>query len=307
LKKLVGDVFKKALNVGTAIVDFIKNGFENFIKDFPTIPIPDIKPGAILAGIIEKVPFGKRILGLGVPFTDWNVKGMLNSLPGLQEFLGFFAQAVPGLNTYVEDGKLKKIPNLLMLTPPGMPFLIPHLKSSFFGGKEKVGDGPKGETKKVAGTEGQTKADKKAAKKEEAKKKREELKAKLKEKVGGMFNKVKGFVSKGVEKGKEILQLAKQRREEVRAKRAENRAQIAKSVGGMFGKAKSIFGDKKVDTGAASLQSYAGYESGAPQTAMIPMPPEIIPVGGDEPGSSGGGFTGGSEDPFESLYVGGLV
>jgi len=307
LKKLVGDVFEKALNVGTAIVDFIKNGFTNFIKDFPTIPIPDIRPGGILASILEHVPFGKKILGLGVPFTDWNVRGALNSLPGLQEFLGFFAQGVPGLNTYVEDGKLKKIPNLLMLTPHGMPFLIPHLKSSFFGGKEKVGDGPKGDTKKLPGAEGQTKAEKKAAKKEAAKKKREELKAKLKEKVGGFFNKIKGVVGKGIEKGKELVQMAKDRKAKALETRKAKREEFAKKVGGMFGNIKSAFlGDKKVSAGAG-LQSYAGYESGAPQTAMLPMPPTIIPVGGDEDsGSLGGGSTGG-EDPFESLYVGGLV
>ena len=307
LKKLVGDVFKKALNVGTAIVDFIKNGFTNFIKDFPTIPIPDIKPGAILASILEKVPFGKRILGLGVPFTDWNVRGALNSLPGLQEFLGFFAQGVPGLNTYVEDGKLKKIPNLLMLTPYGMPFLIPHLKSSFFGGKEKVGDGPKGDTKKLAGAEGQTKAEKKAAKKEAAKKKREELKAKLKEKVGGFFNKIKGVLGKGVEKGKELVQMARDRKAKALETRKAKKEEFAKKVGGVFGNIKSAFlGDKKVSA-SAGLQSYAGYESGAPQTAMIPMPPQIIPVDqGGESGSSGGGSAT-AEDPFESLYVGGLV
>ena len=70
----------------------------------------------------------------------------------------------------------------------------------------------------------------------------------------------------------------------------------------------ALLGDNKVDSGAGSLQNYAGYESGAPQTAMIPMPPEILPVdqgGGDSLG--GGGSSGGGEDPFESLYVGGLV
>ena len=304
LKKLVGDVFKKALNVGTAIVDFIKNGFTNFIKDFPTIPIPDIKPGGILASILEKVPFGEKILGLGVPFTDWNVKGVLNSLPGLQEFLGFFAQGIPGLNTYVEDGKLTKIPNLLMLTPYGMPFLIPHLKSSFFGGKEKVGDGPKGNTKKLPGAEGKTKAEKKEEKKAAAKKKREEITKKL----GGLFNKIKGVVGKGIEKGKELAQMAKGG-----ANKAFNmlpQVRAAKFLGGkakdIAGGIKSIFGGKNVSAGAG-LESYAGYESGAPQTAMLPMPPTIIPVGGDEDsGSLGGGSTGG-EDPFESLYVGGLV
>ena len=102
--------------------------------------------------------------------------------------------------------------------------------------------------------------------------------------------------------------MAKDRKAKVLEARKAKREEFAKSVGGMFGKIKSaVLGDKKVDSGAGSLQNYAGYESGAPQTAMIPMPPEIIPVGGDEGGSSGGGSTGGAEDPFESLYVGGLV
>ena len=303
LKKLVGDVFVKALNIGGAIVDFIKNGFTNFIKDFPTIPIPDIKPGGILASILEKVPFGDKILGLGVPFTDWNVRGVLNSLPGLQEFLGFFAKGIPGLNTYVEDGKLTKIPNLLMLTPMGMPFLIPHLKNSFFGGNGSVGDGPKGETKKIEGEEGgKTKEEKREEKKEAAAKKREEIAKKF----GGLFNTIKGVVGKGVEKGKEMLELAKQRKEEKRAKLEAKKTEIANSVGGMFDKAKSIFGNKNVSSDAG-LQNYAEYESGAPQTAMIPMPPQIIPVGGDEGGGSSGGGSATAEDPFESLYVGGLV
>ena len=76
----------------------------------------------------------------------------------------------------------------------------------------------------------------------------------------------------------------------------------------MFDNVKSaVLGDKKVTAGAGLL-SYAGYVSGAAQTAMIPLPPTILPVGGDEGGGGeGGGSTGGAEDPFESLYVGGLV
>ena len=39
---------------------------------------------------------------------------------------------------------------------------------------------------------------------------------------------------------------------------------------------------------------------------MIPLPPAILPV--DQGASSvGGGGSGGGEDPFEVLYVGGLV
>ena len=69
------------------------------------------------------------------------------------------AQAVPGLNNYVEDGKLTKIPNLLLFTPPGLPFLIPHVAKSFFGGKDKT-EAPKGTAKDVKGDSGKKKEDK---------------------------------------------------------------------------------------------------------------------------------------------------
>jgi len=271
LKKLVGDVFQKAMNIGGAIVDFIKNGFTNFIKDFPTIPIPDLKPGAILASIIEKVPFGKRILGLGVPFTDWTVKGMLNSLPGLQEFLGFFAQAVPGLSNYVEDGKLKRIPNLLMLTGPGLPFLLPHLKNSFFGSKEAVGDGPKGESKGGKGeVVGKTKKEKK---KEAAKKKAEELKKKLgglKDKVGGFF----GKIGKGLKNiGKKVI--------------AKHPAVIAAKAAANLGK---------------KISSYPSYDDRSAQAALIPLPPMVLPVS-EEGGGEGATDSSSSEDPFEAFYA----
>ena len=58
---------------------------------------------------------------------------------------------------------------------------------------------------------------------------------------------------------------------------------------------------------AEGTESYPTYESAAGQTAMIPLPPAILPVdqgGGD---SLGGGGSSGGEDPFEVLYVGGLV
>ena len=102
--------------------------------------------------------------------------------------------------------------------------------------------------------------------------------------------------------------MARDRKAKALEARKAKREEFAKSVGGMFDKVKSaVLGDKKVSAGAG-LQSYAGYESGAAQTAMIPLPPTILPVGGDEGGGgAGGGSTGGAEDPFESLYVGGLV
>ena len=43
----------------------------------------------------------------------------------------------------MENGRLVKVPNLALLTPMGMPFLLPHLKNSFFpskDGEEKTKD-----------------------------------------------------------------------------------------------------------------------------------------------------------------------
>ena len=42
----------------------------------------------------------------------------------------------------MENGRLVKVPNLALLTPFGMPFLLPHLKNSLFpsGEKEEVPD-----------------------------------------------------------------------------------------------------------------------------------------------------------------------
>ena len=77
---------------------------------------------------------------------------------------------------------------------------------------------------------------------------------------------------------------------------------MAKSLDG---KTDSI-AKKSPDDKSDSLKEYPSYDSQAPQTAMIPLPPAILPV--DQGASSvGGGGSGGGEDPFEVLYVGGLV
>ena len=60
---------------------------------------------------------------------------------------------------------------------------------------------------------------------------------------------------------------------------------------------------------SGSLNEYPSYDSQAPQTAMIPLPPQVIPAGEGGSGSisfDSSGVTG-SDDPFESLYAGGLV
>ncbi len=57
-----------------------------------------------------------------------------------------------------------------------------------------------------------------------------------------------------------------------------------------------------------SLESYPTYDEMSPQTAMIPLPPQVLPVGESDKSISfdSRGATGG-EDPYESLYAGGLV
>ena len=71
-------------------------------------------------------------------------QGILDSLPGLREVLGAFAQFIPGLKDNVQNGALMKIPNLLLLTPPGLPFLVPHIGKSLFPG---LFDGKPSETR----------------------------------------------------------------------------------------------------------------------------------------------------------------
>ena len=62
---------------------------------------------------------------------------------------------------------------------------------------------------------------------------------------------------------------------------------------------------------SGSLSSYPSYDGKAPQTAMIPMPPQMLPVGagGDDTGGMDISSGGSGEDPFEAFYAhsGGFV
>ena len=86
--------------------NFIKDGVSRFITNFPTVDIPEGKGRQTVGGKIAK-------------------------------FLG-----VKEESRYLEDGRLVKVPNLALLTPFGLPFLLPHLKNSLFpsGEKEEVPD-----------------------------------------------------------------------------------------------------------------------------------------------------------------------
>mgnify|MGYP003149381641 CR=1 FL=1 len=149
--------FKKAGGVMVAGKEWVERGVSNLIVNFPTVPIPDINPGEILSNIFSKVPLINKVLDLEIPgVPKWllkplpipkawkevlnkgfSIKTMLEGLPGIQEFLGFFAQHIPVLKNWVEGGKLTKLPNLLFLTPLGMPFLMPTIAKSFFPGSTK--------------------------------------------------------------------------------------------------------------------------------------------------------------------------
>ena len=109
LKGAVGGIFKAIAGAGEAVINFFKDGFGRLIENFPTVPIPDFRPGDIVANLLMKFPGGLDILGLEVP--KWvpfiggaSVIGFLQGLPGLQEVLGFFAQFMPGMDRYIEGG-----------------------------------------------------------------------------------------------------------------------------------------------------------------------------------------------------------
>jgi hypothetical protein len=137
--KMLSDAIMGIFKAGQFMFNFMKDGVTNVVDNFPTVPIPDFRPGDIIAKIMMKIPGGLDILGLEVP--GWvpgiggaSVIGALQGLPGLQEVLGFFAQFIPGMGKYIKSGRLLAIPNLAMLTPLGLPFLTPLIAKSFLPG-----------------------------------------------------------------------------------------------------------------------------------------------------------------------------
>lgn len=97
LKKLQ-DAIKTAMDVGGLVIDFFKEGFGRFFKDFPTVDVPN--PPLTF----DAVP---KTLAAIFPFLDKD-----------------------------QDGKVGKIPNLSILFNPFAMIteLIPHAAKSFFPG-----------------------------------------------------------------------------------------------------------------------------------------------------------------------------
>ena len=89
------DSIKMLFDFAGMAAQFVKEGFGRLIKNFPTVDIP--------------------------------------AMAGLQSLLGRFASlfGVKDDSEYMEDGRIVKLPNLALLTPMGLPFLVPHIARSF--------------------------------------------------------------------------------------------------------------------------------------------------------------------------------
>jgi len=98
-KKGITDALKTMFDLGGLAANFVKDGFGRLIKNFPTIDVP------------KWIPFLREGLG--------RIAGLLG---------------VKDDSKFMEDGKIVKLPNLTLLTPPGLPFLVPHIAASFLPG-----------------------------------------------------------------------------------------------------------------------------------------------------------------------------
>ena len=103
LKDLFGKVVGKIMEGAGSVITFFKEGITRLIEDFPTIPIPDIRPGDLIGNVIEKIPGGPKFLSVSIPnwvpfIGGWSVIKALRALPGVQEVLGFIRQFIPGVN-----------------------------------------------------------------------------------------------------------------------------------------------------------------------------------------------------------------
>ena len=172
-QKLV-KAFKTIMDVGGLALKFFMDGGKRFIENFPTVDVPEIKPASIFADLLSINPLYKAMMNIEVkipegggrhfmidrlPVPDewktalkegFSIRGILDGLPGLQEILGTFAQFIPGMDKYIENGALKKVPNLLLTTPIGLPFLMPHVAKSFLPGLFSRGEKKPNNTAKSA-------------------------------------------------------------------------------------------------------------------------------------------------------------
>ena len=95
-KKGIVDSFKMLFDFAGMAAQFVKEGFGRLIKNFPTLDVP---------------------AGLGLQTALGKVAGLF----GIKDD-----------SKFMEDGRIVKLPNTALLTPIGLPFLVPHIAKSFF-------------------------------------------------------------------------------------------------------------------------------------------------------------------------------
>ena len=300
--KALKDAFKGFFE---PIFDFFRNGFSNFTENFPTFDIPDVGLQDLYIPILERIGLGKllefkipgKVLGVKVPFVPedgFSLGQMLDSLPKLPDILGWFARFIPGLNTYVEDGRLMRLPQIWQLANP--IFMVKHLAQSFL---PDMFGGPSSDNKSSS------LQDKESGDDKEDKKKRRDR--------GLNKGKLVSYLKfKSAEKAAE----EKKRKEQEAEEKGEKKVSMVKNIQTFMELPLDHTGDSPVaketdsEDKSGSLSSYPSYDARSPQTTMTPMPPQVLPVGAGGDDSGGMNTSSGSgDDPFEAFYAhsGGFV
>ena len=285
------------------IFDFFSNGFSNFTQNFPTFDIPDVGLQDLYVPLIENLGLGKllefkipgRVLGVKVPFIPaegFSLRQMLDSLPKLPDILGWFARFIPPLEMYVENGRLMRLPQIWQLANP--IFMVKHMAQSFlpdmFGGSSSSNKSVSSEESK-----GDVKEDKK-------------------KKKGLIPDDLVAYLKF---KSAEKAAAEKKKKEEEAAAKEEKKTAMVKNIQTFMELPLDHTGDSLVskesdsEDKSGSLSSYPSYDERSPQTAMIPMPPQVKASSSGGEDDSGGfvGSSGGGQDPFETFYAhsGGVV
>ncbi len=230
-----------------AVKKFFTEGFERFVNNFPTIDISKV---------------------WGLPRALGAAAGLL----GLKD------------SKWVEDGKVNKLPNLALLTPFGLPFMIPHLINSFF----PSGDGAGPDEKSVSG------GDKSSSKKPKG----EIITDQRKVSARFDMDTGKGYINEKEVPMDEYVKFQNMSSEEQldqygKPTSFETKLTTANNQGGAQG---------VID----SISTSASYEDGAAETITVPSPsPQSS---GDTKGGKGSVplvvSGGGKDDPFDALYKG---
>ena len=268
LKEAFGAIIEKIGESLEAVKKFFSEGFKRFVDDFPTIDISKV---------------------WGLPRALGAAAGLL----GLKD------------SKWVEDGKVNKIPNLLLLTPFGLPFMVPHLINSFFpdGKKESVSTPSKGKSDVK---------DKDGAKNDvekEVLKKKNELEKSIVTKDSEITAEKDSKKKEALIKEKDALQ------SKITALQGESgdSSVISDTVSTSTVETKLKTANEQGGSKAVieSISTSASYDKNETKVVTVPAPKKTAVE--DISGSGGGGgaplvVSGAAEggaDPYESLYKGG--